>query len=165
LRAAAALLLLALLPAPLLRAQATAKPRYADVLEAELRALQLAPECYTESATRYVCRYRARSSLTERDLWARAVYSDETDTVYVHIESYLQAPADNPKTATLLRRMMELNWEMLVGKFEWNPRTGEVRLGAVLSTDSNFDRRAFRSLVRTLDTLSARHRAQLAALL
>ena len=56
---------------------------------------------------------------------------------------------------------MELNWELLIGKFEWNPRTGEVRLGATFNTDSNFDRRAFRSIVRALDTIAARYAAEL----
>ncbi len=156
-----ALLCLATLPAH----AEPAAPRYASVLQAELEALKLAPECTTESPTRQVCRYRARASTTERTLPARAVYSDETDTVYIYIERYLSAPADNPRTPALLRRMMELNWEMLIGKLEWDPRSGEVRLGAVMSTDSNFDRRAFRSLVKTLDTLSARHRPALASLL
>jgi hypothetical protein len=46
--------------------------------------------------------------------------------------------------------MMELNWRLLVGKFEWDPSDGEVRLAMVMNTDSNFDRRAFRSLVRAI---------------
>ena len=56
---------------------------------------------------------------------------------------------------------MELNWELLVGKFEWNPRTGEVRLSAVLNTDSNFDRRAFRSIVHALDSIAVRYYREL----
>ena len=59
---------------------------------------------------------------------------------------------------------MELNWELLVGKFEWNPRDGEVRLSAVLNTDSNFDRRALRSIVHSLDTIAARYERELRVL-
>jgi hypothetical protein len=48
-----------------------------------------------------------------------------------------------------------------VGKLEWSARTGEVRLSAVLNTDSNFDRRALRSIVLALDELAGRYRGEL----
>ena len=35
--------------------------------------------------------------------------------------------------------------------------TGEVRLSAVLNTDSNFDRRAFRGVIRSLIRLADRY--------
>jgi hypothetical protein len=145
-------------------AQDARVPRYAEAIERELTAMGLAPECVSSSATRFACDYRARSSETERDLPARAAYSDESDTVYFYVEQFLLAPATAPATGALLRRLMELNWTLLVGKFEWNPESGEVRLGAVLHTDSNFDRRAFRSIVLALDTTAARYRAELHAL-
>lgn len=142
----------------------TPVPRYADAVARELTAMGLAPVCEVTSATRYECAYLARSSESERTLPARAVYSDDTDTVYFYVEHFLLAPASAPGTPGLLRRLMELNWAMLTGKFEWNAEDGEVRLGAVLHTDSNFDRRAFRSVVLALDTTVARYRAELHAL-
>ncbi|MGD8858469.1 MAG: hypothetical protein PVI30_00555 [Myxococcales bacterium] len=153
--------LAALLSTHLAAAQPAALPRYAEIMEAELRALGLSPRCRTEAPTRHHCTYAARSSLSERGLRAHAVYDDETDTVHVYVERYLKAPADAPGTPAVLARLMELNWELLVGKFQWSPTTGEVRLSAVLATDTNFDRRAFRSLLRTLDIIAARHRAEL----
>ena len=48
-----------------------------------------------------------------------------------------------------------------MGKFEWDPTDGEVRLAMVLNTDSNFDRRAFRSTVRALAALADRHYGEL----
>jgi hypothetical protein len=77
-------------------------------------------------------------------------YSDVTDTVYLYVDHYLTARADAATTDPLIRHMMELNWRLLVGKFEWDPSDGEVRLAMVMNTDSNFDRRAFRSLVRAI---------------
>jgi len=89
------------------------------------------------------------------------VYSDETDTVYVYLERYAMLPPDDPHSAALLRRMMELNWQLLVGKLEWSARSGEVRLSAVLNTDSNFDRRALRSIVLALGATANRYRGEL----
>jgi len=127
--------------------------------------MELPAQCVVLSPTRSRCSYKARSSATERAFDAQAVYDDETDTVYLSIERYLLAPAHAPKTQALLTRLMELNWALLGAKLEWNPRDGEVRLSATLHTDSNFDRRAFRSLVLSLDILAARYHAELEELL
>ena len=112
-------------------------------------------------STRQHCTWSGRSAATRSDLIVHAVYSDDSDTVYVYVEHYLMLPPEAPQTTATLRRLMELNWELLVGKFEWNPRTGEVRLSAVLNTDSNFDRRAFRSIVHALDSVAARYYREL----
>jgi hypothetical protein len=66
----------------------------------------------------------------------------------------------SPRLPVVLRRAMELNWELLAAKLEWSATSGELRLSAVLHTDSNFDRRAFRSLVRALDRLCLRYSAE-----
>lgn len=145
-------------------APTTGAPRYADAVQHEFAAMGLDAVCSVVSATRATCNYRVRSSATGRDLPAHAIYDDDTDSVYFYVERYLVAPAQAASTPSLLRRLMELNWTLLVGKFEWNPRDGEVRLGAVLNTDSNFDRRAFRSIVLALDTTAARYREELRAL-
>jgi hypothetical protein len=139
--------------------------RYAANMEAELRQLGIDAQCASEPQSRHHCRYARPSSADRGDLSLHAVYSDESDTVYFYVERYLVVPSDHARAAAVLRRLMELNWQLLVGKFEWNPRTGEVRLSATLNTDSNFDRRAFRSIVRALDTIAARYGAELNDLL
>jgi len=135
--------------------------RYAASMEAELRRLGIDAQCVSEPESRHHCRYARPPAAGHGELSLHAVYSDESDTVYFYVERYLVVPSDHARAATVLRRLMELNWELLVGKFEWNPRTGEVRLSATLNTDSNFDRRAFRSIVRALDTIAARYGAEL----
>jgi hypothetical protein len=132
-------------------------PRYAQALRAELGAMQLAAECSDQPAG-VDCAFPAPSAPSSR---MHAVYSDATDTVYVYVERYAMLPPEGSRTATLLRRMMELNWQLLVGKLEWSARTGEVRLSAVLNTDSNFDRRALRSIVLALDEVASRYRGEL----
>ena len=60
-----------------------------------------------------------------------------------------------------VRRLMELNWSLLVAKLEWNAADGEVRLSMIQNTDSNFDRRAFRGLVRRIESLADRYAREL----
>jgi hypothetical protein len=47
---------------------------------------------------------------------------------------------------------------------EWNEADGEVRLSMVMNTDSNFDRRAFRSIVRQVGPLADRYLDELTRL-
>jgi hypothetical protein len=143
------------------RAQTPAAPRYAQAITEELAAIGVHAQCVTEASGREHCTWAGRSAPTRNDLVVHAVYSDDSDTLYVYVERYLTLAPEAPGTAAALRRLMELNWELLVGKFEWNSRTGEVRLGAVLNTDSNFDRRAFRSIVHALDSIAVRYYREL----
>lgn len=142
-------------------AQAGATPRYSAAIETELRQMGLAAQCANEPPMRHHCRAPRPGTPLTGELWLHAVYSDESDTIYFYLERYLVLPSDHARAAAVLRRLMELNWELLVGKFEWNPRNGEVRLSATLNTDSNFDRRAFRSIVAALDASAARYAAEL----
>ena len=132
--------------------------RYAAALQAELTAMQRQPSCSAEARGRFHCTFTGSGTAGSV---MHAVYSDQTDTVYVYLERYAMLPPDAPQTPTLLRRMMELNWQLLVGKLEWSARSGEVRLSAVLNTDSNFDRRALRSTVLALETVAERYRHEL----
>ena len=54
----------------------------------------------------------------------------------------------------LALRLLELNREMVAAKFEWDRTRSTIRLSVVLNTDSNFDRRAFRSLIEGLKGLA-----------
>jgi hypothetical protein len=133
-------------------------PRYAGALQAELVAMQREPNCLPEARGRFHCSFAGE---TADNGTMHAVYSDETDTIYVYVERYAMLPPEDPHTAAMLRRMMELNWQLLVGKLEWSARSGEVRLSAVLNTDSNFDRRALRSIVLALGSAATRYRNEL----
>lgn len=139
--------------APPTAASAT-PPRYLQAMERELRALELDPLCTSESAARGRCEVRVGTAGT--GLALQLVYSDETDTIYAYVPALLVALPDAASTPALLRRLAELNWELLLGKLEWNAASGEVRLSMVLNTDSNLDRRAFRSMVRNLARLAER---------
>ncbi len=125
-------------------------PRYLGAMQEELARVGLDPFCEAEGTTRARCSVRHVSDDGRRELVLHADYSDESDTVYLHVPRVAVAPPEDEATALVLRRTAELNWRMLTTKVEWNPSDGEVRISAVLHTDSNFDRRAFRNLVRTV---------------
>lgn len=136
-------------------------PRYLAAMRAELEALELPAACEAVSATRGRCSFRHVDPRALREHFVHLVYSDSTDTIYMYIPRFVVAPPEEPQTAAFLRRLMELNWAMLGAKLEWSASDGEVRLSAVLHTDSNFDRRAFRNLLRALLHLSDRHYPEL----
>lgn len=176
LRSAAACAALCLFAAPARAQQAPpTPPRYLAQLQAELQAMGYAPEsCVALSSQQGRCSVRVSTGgaaagasnpgAPQRRYLLQAAYDDGTDTIYVYFDHYATLPAEVPDAPAAFRRMMELNWEMLVGRFEWSSRTGEVRLGAVLNTDSNFDRRAFRGVVRTLVRQADRYAEELSRL-
>lgn len=141
---------------------AAGQPRYLETIRTEITAMGLRDgECEALDEQRGRCTFTVRGASTSREFSVHVMYSDRTDTVYMYVERYLSAPAAAPTTPAVLRRLMELNWSLLLGKFEWDPTDGEVRLAMILNTDSNFDRRAFRSAVRGIGQLADRYHAQL----
>jgi len=149
-------------------AHAQTEPRYLNQLRAELQAMGIAAQCAPATAQAGVCRGTASSAPAGAPAGRRYTlvleYSDQTDTVYVFLERYGSLPTDAPTAAAAFRRVAEINWEMLTGKLEWSSRTGELRLGALMHTDSNFDRRAFRGVVRAVLRLGDRYAAEIAQL-
>ncbi len=138
------------------------QPRYLEAMRTELERMSIeGARCERTDPQRAHCQFTHRGAQTHRDFTVHLAYSDYTDTVYFYVDGYLTAASDAPTTDRLMRRLMELNWTMLVGKFEWDPTDGEVRLALVLNTDSNFDRRAFRSSVRAIAELADRYHTEL----
>lgn len=145
-------------------ASAQVDPRYLGAMRTELTAMGLTAQCAATAAETGACRVQAASSgaAGARRYLLALEYSDVTDTVYVYIDHYATIAGDAPGAGAVFRRLAEMNWEMLVGKFEWSTSNGELRLGAVLQTDSNFDRRAFRGVVRSVLRLADRYADEVA---
>lgn len=144
-------------------ASAQSEPRYLPQIRTELQAMGYTPQCAPVSATVGTCRVEhvgaesGAGASAGRRFELVVEYSDVTDTAYVYLSRYATLRVEQPNATTAFRRVAEMNWEMLVGKFEWSAPTGELRLGAVMQTDSNFDRRAFRGVVRSLLRLGDRY--------
>ena len=137
------------------------QPRYLTAMRTELQALGVDGACAADDPQRAHCDVRLQGETSHRTFNVRMVYSDATDTVYFYIDNYLTAPADAPTTDALLRHLMELNWRMLTGKFEWDASNGDVRIAMIMNTDSNFDRRSFRSILRAIQEQADRLYAEL----
>jgi len=146
-------------------AEAADVPRYLPAMREVLAAMELAPECETLSATRARCSVRHVDAEALREIVLTLVYSDVTDTIYLFVPRLTRSAPEDAGTRPLLRRLMELNYRLLGPKLEWDPATGEVRLSAVLHTDSNLDRRALRSLVHTLLAVADRYQPELTRIL
>ncbi|MBL8681426.1 MAG: hypothetical protein JNK05_19770 [Myxococcales bacterium] len=153
-------------------ASAQAQPRYLAQMQAELQVMGLAAQCSPTSATVGACSFRGQApgpdgrtaNPTARQFVVAMTYDDGSDTIYVYVERYATLRADAANVAQASRRLLEINWETLSAKMEWSPTSGEVRLSALLHTDSNFDRRAFRSVVRSVLRVADRYAAELSQL-
>jgi Putative bacterial sensory transduction regulator len=142
-------------------APASGQPRYLSAIQSELEALHIEATCQVGDPQRGGCEWTSHGSTSQRDFNVRLTYSDRTDTIYLYVQNYLEVAPNSRGVEPLMRRLMELNWQMLTGKFEWDPMHSEVRLSMTLNTDSNFDRRAFRAAVRGLLSLADRYATEL----
>jgi hypothetical protein len=136
-------------------------PRYLDAVRQELSRLGVTAACEPDKG---VCAFRKELAGIGAEVEATVSCSDETSTVYVAIPRLL-VPADRegPKLA-LARRLLDLNARLVTAKLEWDALSGAIRLTTVLSTDTNFDRKAFRSQVRALFAAAERLLPELEAL-
>ena len=80
----------------------------------------------------------------------RIVIDTEKQLVYLFLNRYLSVPADHAKLPQLLRRFMELNWQLNIGKFEWDKSDGETRLSYCFTTENGVGFEAFEAIVVTL---------------
>lgn len=145
-------------------ADSASGPRYLAAVRSELERLDLNASCEVLDALHARCSWRVLNSERTRDLTMRAVLDESTQTLYLYAPIATAHP-DDAETNALLRRIAEINWRYLASKLEWNSSTGEVRISALQHLDTNFDRRAFRVLVRLLARQSLTTAAELRRLM
>lgn len=146
------------LPGAGARADRAALPHLATI-RGTVRGLDGEAGCAIASPVRATCRWTHATPRRAFDL--HLVYDDETRTVYVYVARLARVDADDPAGPARLAEMMAWNGRWLVGKLEWNPHDGEVRLSAVLPAGDAFDGDALRATIATLTRLAARHHAAL----
>jgi hypothetical protein len=116
----------------------------------ELTRLQIQARCDEAS----VCTFEHRLSPDGPVLKAFVRYSRLTDTVYAYLDNMIVFEHDEIPSMELLVTLLSFNAKMVTSKFEWHAHSRSVRLSTVLSCDSNFDRRAFRSQIKGLLTVA-----------
>lgn len=124
---------------------------YFRVIRQELARLEIDARCNETTAS---CAFTRTVANSERRLDLFIKYSVKTDTVYIYIDNFVQLVSRDGPSTDLARRLLELNREMVTAKFEWDRGTNTVRLSVTLNTDSNLDRRAFRSQLLGLISLA-----------
>lgn len=80
----------------------------------------------------------------------RIVIDTKTQLVYLFLNRYLMAPQNSRTLARVLRALMERNWDLNIGKFEWDKSDGEVRLSYTFTTENGVGFEAFEAIVLTL---------------
>jgi hypothetical protein len=120
---------------------------YWAAIEQELARLNLGAKCDSSSLT---CIY-TKALTKEGPVFTFVLkYSRQTDSIYIYVDRFL--PLSDPAGPSLIlaRRLLELNREMVTAKLEWDKSASAIQLSTFVNTDSNFDRRAFRSQLVSL---------------
>lgn len=117
--------------------------------------------CEAEGRARGECTFTHRAVEPAGRWTVRVVVSDQSHTVYLAVLDLGRIAPNEATTDARLRVLAELNWSLVGTRLDWDPRTGAVRLAAVQRTDTNFDRRAFRVLLRLLLSRAERLAPQL----
>ena len=95
----------------------------------------------------------------------RIFIDDSRKVVYTCINRLLTIPESHPRKNAVLQRLMELNWELLVGKYEWDKSDGEVRLSYTFSTENGVGYEAFTACFQLLVLTADRHYPKLMRLM
>ena len=132
-----------LLPS-LSEAQQKNENTYLISIRQELARLSLGATCQ-DSDDSCVFTYALKNS--DKEIFVHVRFSRATNTVYLYVDRFLELEDPGGPVSALSRRLLDLNRQMVSAKFEWDKATNTIRLSASLNTDSNFDRKAFRSQV------------------
>lgn len=85
---------------------------------------------------------------------------DKEKVLYLAISDYLEIEeaASSSAMVLLLTQLAALNYEMLLGKFQLNPNTGEISLSVELNLEDGLGFRTFQAVLQHLvRTADARH--------
>ncbi len=97
------------------------------------------------------------SKLDNTTVQVRIVIDAKRDMIYVFLNRYLTLANDNPNRDAVLRELMKRNWDLNIGKFEWDPSDGEVRFSYCFTTENGVGFEAFRAIVGTLMATGDKH--------
>jgi len=72
------------------------------------------------------------------------------DMVYMYISNYLDLPLDDGASVPMLTYLMNQNWDMTFGKFEWDIEDGELRFSHTLPIDDGISEETFQAYFTTM---------------
>jgi hypothetical protein len=74
----------------------------------------------------------------------------ENKVVYVAILDVQDLPFRGPRSEGLFRELAKLNYQLTVGKLEWEPDKAKVRLSYTFASEQEVDQASFVAVVQTL---------------
>jgi thioredoxin-related protein len=80
----------------------------------------------------------------------RIVVDGKRGLVYIFLNHYLNAKPGSDKLPAVLQRLMEENWNLNIGKFEWDKSDGEIRYSYCFTTENGLGYEAFNAIVLTI---------------
>jgi hypothetical protein len=87
----------------------------------------------------------------------RIVVDGKRNMVYLFLNRYLTIKSDDAALPRVLQRLMEKNWDLNIGKFEWDKSDGEVRFSYCFTTENGIGYEAFEAIVTTLLDTGDKH--------
>lgn len=74
----------------------------------------------------------------------------EAKIVYLAVLDVYRAPTDPAKQAAFFRTLAELNYNLTIGKLEWNRETNQIRLSYTFANENGVDFETFKAVIQTL---------------
>jgi|YNPNPStandDraft_1061719.scaffolds.fasta_scaffold102101_1 hypothetical protein len=94
------------------------------------------------------------------------IVDHERAIVYIGLAGYLTVPRDHPSAPAIMSRLMELNWELSLAKFEWHASgEGEVRISFTFTTENGIGAQALGAAIASLLDVADRYYIELHAML
>ena len=81
--------------------------------------------------------------------------------VYMSVLDLYKMKADDPKAGEMAKKMLELNYGMVLTKLEWDSKEGEVRLSTALTTEDGLSKKRFSASLITLISTAEQVKAKL----
>ena len=139
--------------------ETTQDSNYMPAIRQELTRLDLDARC--DEITSLCTFVQPASEKLGEEIKVVVHLSNPTKTIYIYIDKYLLLDGDQGPSLDLSRQLLELNRQMVTAKFEWDSSTNSIRLSTTINTDSNFDRKAFRSQLKGLLAIALKVRPAL----
>ena len=124
---------------------------------AYLRSLGVTPERVGENELRV----QAKAKGAVYDVLVKV--DPEHRLVYVALTDLMPLRASDPAADAVCRKIASMNYDLTLGKLEWNEEGAEVRLSYSFTTENGLGREAFTGLLGTLLLQAGPARAELRA--